>query len=344
MFDLATRPSEQLLIDALPSADAARVLCTSLGRAQFAAAVASRFETTQVCCHFLDLYQAQQSQQSCLGASNLDIICQADLPVAEFDLVAFPLTAQGDAELTRDWLQAGHQSLRLGGSLWASTDNPTDRWLQAELTRLFDKVTRDRADSGVLYRAVKTGPLKKVKNFACQFAVRDRGQLLQVMSRPGVFSHRRIDTGARALIEGMEVRPGNRVLDLGCGSGVVSLAAAVRAEDVQVLAIDSNPRAVQCTERGAALNGLSNIRVVLDADAVGDAPGCYDLALANPPYFSRYRIAEIFLNGAARALKPGGTVIVVTKDADWYCEAMTTEFLDVEVAAARGYFLVSGRR
>jgi 16S rRNA (guanine1207-N2)-methyltransferase len=168
--------------------------------------------------------------------------------------------------------------------------------------------------------------------------------LLQVVSRPSVFSHRRIDTGARALIDTMEVGPGQRVLDLGCGSGVAALAAAVRAPGVEVLAVDANPRAVECTERGAALNGLTNVRVRLDAEAQCDAPGTFDLVLANPPYFSRHRIAEVFLDGAGRALKPGGTVLIVTKGADWFTETMRRRFRAVSVATARGYSLVSGRQ
>lgn len=321
-----------------------RVFCTSQGHAQFAAAVATRWPTAQVCCQFLDLYQRQQAAQFHAGVTNLELRCHADAPETETDLAAFPFTGHGDAELTRDWLQCGHQRLLRGGSLWATTDNPNDRWLHAELRKLFDKVSCDRSDAGVLYQAVKTQPLKKVKDFACQFAFRDRGRLLAVFSRPGVFSHRRIDTGARALIEVMEVRPGERVLDLGCGSGVVSLAAATRAPDVQVVAVDSNPRAVQCTQRSAQLNGLTNLLVRLDADAGCDAPGSYQLVVANPPYYSRHRIAEVFLRGAAQALQPGGRLLVVTKGPAWYCEALRRDFDHVQVTPSRGYFVVGGRR
>jgi 16S rRNA (guanine1207-N2)-methyltransferase len=332
------------LVEAVPRVAAARVYCTSVGRAQFAAAVAAQRADTRVCCGFLDLYQAQQASKAHLPRANLEIICQADLPDREFDLVAYPLPAQGDAELTRDFLQAGHQALQRGGQLWAATDNPHDRWLHGEMGKLFDKVSCDRATTGVLYRAVKTQALKKIKDFTCPLAFRDRGLLVHAVSRPGVFSHRRLDTGARALIETMEVRPGEWVFDLGCGSGVVALAAALRADNVRVLAVDSNPRAVQCTAWGAERNGLSNVQVRLDADANCDIPAAYDLVVANPPYFSRHRIAELFLAGADRALKPGGRVAVVTKEPAWFHQAMTPRFHDVRVTETRGYCVLSGRR
>jgi 16S rRNA (guanine1207-N2)-methyltransferase len=64
----------------------------------------------------------------------------------------------------------------------------------------------------------------------------------------------------------------------------------------------------------------------------------------SPPYFSQHRIAEIFLEGAGRALKPGGTVLIVTKGADWFAESMRRRFRAVSVAVVRGYSLVCGRQ
>ena len=40
------------------------------------------------------------------------------------DVMAFPFSASGEAELTRELIQAGHEQLRLGGRMYASTDNP----------------------------------------------------------------------------------------------------------------------------------------------------------------------------------------------------------------------------
>ena len=51
---------------------------------------------------------------------------------------------------------------------------------------------------GAVYVATKTEPLKKIKNFECEFAFRDRGRLIRAVSRPGVFSHRSIDAGCEA--------------------------------------------------------------------------------------------------------------------------------------------------
>ena len=343
--EIALRPSERILIAALEEIDASaarRVLCTSLGRGQAAASAALRFPQAQVVCHFLDVYLAAQARAyQSSGPPNLSIICQADFPSDEIDLALLPLTAAGQAELTREWLQQAHQLLALGGRLLAATDNPRDTWLGGQLQKLCDRVARRADDRAALYLAVKTRPLKKAKDFSCEFVFRDRERLVRAVSRPGVFAHRRVDPGTRALLEVMDVAPGDRVFDMGCGSGVAALAAAMRADGVTVYAVDSNPRAVQCVLQGAALNGREKIAARLDADGTCDLPGSYDLFLANPPYYSNYRIAEIFLDAGRRALRRGGTIVVVAKRPDWYLAAMPARFERVAATPVRDYVVIS---
>src|SRR5262249_28311319 len=157
-----------------------------------------------------------------------------------------------------------HDRLSIGGRLISATSSEDDQWLHGQMRKLFDKVTRRPQDGGVIYLATKTAPLKKYKNFVCEFAFRDQERLIKAVSRPGVFSHRSLDAGARALINTMVVGDGDRVLDLGCGSGAVALAAAFRASAVTVVAIDSHTRAVECTVQGAKLNELTNVTTILD--------------------------------------------------------------------------------
>jgi 16S rRNA (guanine1207-N2)-methyltransferase len=159
-----------------------------------------------------------------------------------------------------------------------------------------------------------------------------------------VFSHRHIDPGARALIETLAIEPHHHVFDIGCGAGTVTAAAALRATQGRVFAVDSNARAVECTRTTAQLNGLENVMVTLDDQAQCDAPGEFDIALGNPPYFSGNRIAEIFVDGAARALKPRGLAMFVTKSPDWFVESMCERFVELRVVSHRGYAVVMGRK
>ncbi|MSR56557.1 MAG: methyltransferase domain-containing protein [Planctomycetaceae bacterium] len=354
-------PAEQLLQGELPTIDETRILCTTLGRGQFAIACAQHIVGARVVLHHFDAYLADEARRivsesyaeltapggaggTAPAAGGIEIVCTPDFPDAEFDLVALPIDPRGEAELARDLLQNAHCRLREGGRLIAATSNNEDQWLHDELRKLFPKVTRCPSKPGVLYLATKTDPLTKLKHYDCEFAFRDRERLIKAVSRPGVFNHRGLDSGARALINTMQVGDNARVLDIGCGSGVVAFAAACRAADVSVTAIDSHARAIDCTRRGAALNELSNIATILNATGETDAAGTFDLVLGNPPYYSDFRIAEVFLQAARNSLRPGGTVLIVTKALEWYLERMPELFDDVQKHPHKLYTVLEGKQ
>lgn len=338
------RVQEQLLIALVDDLYVGRILCNTAGRAQFARTMATQHPGCSVTCLLLELHQYQLAMAAGPRPKNLRLVCQPDLPDERFDVAAFALDKNGEAELARELLQAGHVRLVEGGQLVATTNNPNDTWLQHQMEAIFDRVSRRATDAGVTYTATKRAPLKRVRRFEAEFPFRDGSRLLKLRTRPGVFSHRHVDSGARALMETMDVQPGMRVLDIGSGSGVVAIAAAARAEGVAVLALDSNPRAVEAVEWAARENNLPGVRGALDADGAAVEAGAYDLALANPPYYSNFRIAEIFVSTAAKGLRVGGELLVVTKRPDWYQERLPADFDVLETREVRRYYVVRGRR
>ena len=91
-------------------------------------------------------------------------------------------------------------------------------------------------------------------------------------------------------LEGVEehTRPGDRVLDLGCGSGILSIAALCLGAGYAA-AVDIDPKAVDVAYENAALNGVGRDRyTVLAGDVLSDqalvsrlGTGKYALVLAN---------------------------------------------------------------
>jgi len=339
------RPQEQLLINELEAFSPRRILCTSQGVAQLAVVAAKTFCGATVYCHYLDLYRAELARRHVGNAlTNLTLGCSPDFPPEAVDLAALPFSAQGEAELTRELLQQAHLRLEPGGVLLASTDNPSDRWLHAEMRKLFAKVTRRESPQGTVYLARRDRPLKRVRDFRCELSFRDRSRLIHAVSRPGVFSHREVDPGARQLMAAMEIAAGDRVLDMGCGSGTESLAAARRADGVTVFAVDSHARAVECTSLGASRNGLSNLVVEHSACGPHCVPGSIEVAVANPPYYAGLRIAHLFLEAGHAALRRGGRIYVVTKQPEWYAEHMPEWFSEVAIERSKDYWIARGRR
>lgn len=338
-------PQEQILINFAPKIRTGKILCTSPGRAQLAYAIAQQCPDAYIYCHYLDIYRAQLAREY-IGnlPTNLLIKCAVDFPEQEFDTVILPISYVGEAELTRERMQAGYILLRLSGQMIVATDNKRDNWLYNEMKKLFDKVSRVSKKQGILYWATKTKPLKKIKNFSCEFAFRDKDQLIHAYSRPGVFSHRRVDIGARRLMEATKVYDDYRVLDIGCGWGVLSLAASLRASKVFVFAIDSNARAIQCAERSTRLNNITNIFTKLTVAGEHDFSSDYDLVLANPPYYANFGITEQFAIAGQKALKPGGKIVFVTKLPHWYKRNMIRWFTDITIKQVKNYWIVAAKK
>ena len=349
---LPPRPAEAHALAIARDLPGERILCTTRGRAQAGRTLAAERPTADVTVWFLDLFQhdlarddittGEPSATPAVGLARL--VCAADMPAGPYDLVVLPTASGGEAELTRDLLQQALVQLRSGGWLVVSTDNPRDRWLHEQLTATGETVRVRPGAETVTYLVQKTREPAKIRDFSCEVVFRDRGRLLKGLTRPGVFSHRRIDPGARHLLNAVDVAPDTRVLDIGCGPGSVGLGMAARDPTVQVHAFDSAARAVECARFGAITNGLPNLQVALEAHGNVPDPGTYDLALANPPYYADFRIAALFVEAARRSLTPGGTLLVVTKQPSWYLEQLPAEWDSVAREEVKHYHVIEAVR
>jgi len=352
---LPARPAEAHALDiarALLAADVhaaggMKVICTTAGRGQAAFELAEAHPAAEVTVWFLDLFP----QVAAVAAwesppPGLHAVCAADVPPGPYDFAVVPLSKNGEAELSRDILQSAFVQLAIGGRLVAAIDNAHDNWLREQLAETGEtvRVRPSAAGDTVAYIVEKTREPTKIRDFSCEFVFRDRDRLLTSVTRPGVFAHRRIDPGARHLLNAVDVAADTRVVDIGCGSGCVAMGLAARDKSVHVHAFDAAARAVECTRRGAVINGLDNLTVALECAGNVPEPGSYDLALGNPPYYSDFRIAELFVEAAYRALAPEGTLLIVTKQPTWYLENLPLLWHGVAREEVKNYHLIEAVR
>lgn len=302
----------------------------------------------------LQKYHGDTGTATSAGAGKSTLVCTPDLPPGPFDEVLFPTFCGDPSEQAQDLLQMIHQRLRSGGRLVASTNNPKDKWVQSQLRLIFPNVVVNKQKHGVAFVATKTSELKKVRGFRARSAFRQGEKLVYVETRPGVFSHRRIDGGARALIKSLAFLKGDgagsaefnpkKIIEMGCGCGAVSLAAAVEYPQARILAVDSDARAIECTQVSAKLNNITSVETLLTSDGVIPEQKTWDLLLGNPPYYSDYRISELFLQAAKNGLRSGGRIHLVTKLLDWHGARMKQLFASVEMHPIGEYVVFTARQ
>ncbi len=344
---LPARPAEAHALAVAATLPGSRIIATTVGRGQAALALAADRTDARVACWFLDLYQHDEAVASWGDAPpNLATACTPDMPSGPYDLAVVPVSKVGEAELTRDILQQALAHLAIGGRLVTAVDNARDNWLREQLADTGETVRVRPAEEGdtIAYVVEKTREPAKLRDFSCRVVFRDRDRLLTAVTRPGVFAHRRVDPGARRLLDAVDVAPDTKVLDIGCGSGCVAMGLAARDPSVMVYAYDSSARAVECTKLGAEINELPNITVALEAEGNVPDRGTWDLALANPPYYGDFSIAEKFVEAARLALAPGGTLLVVTKQPSWYLENLPRMWTNVAEELVKGYHLIEAVR
>lgn len=343
-------PTERLLIEALPTVPVSGAMLVMGNRTgALGLILAAEHPGVPVAQHVLDMHHARALQRTCAAnpCPAVSVVCTPTLPESPAPTFAvLQLTARDmPAELVLDQIEDLHDRLAHGGTCLIAYDGKAD-WLRKQLTLVFGSIKAMPAREGVtVFHGVKRRPQPDRRVFAATFPASLPGDPpLTLTTQPGVFAHRRPDEGGLALAEvaARDLQPGARVLDLGCGCGLVGILLARHAAVTDVLAVDANARAVQCTARNATANGITNLRTLL-TDAGTDETG-FALFVGNPPYFSDFKIAELFIRNAHVALVPGGLAFVVAKSHRQVGELMTSVFGNVEVLARRGYGVLKSVR
>jgi 16S rRNA (guanine1207-N2)-methyltransferase len=266
-----------------------------------------------------------------------------DLP-ARFNTAIFPVAAHGERELKLDLLDQSFHVLAQRGLLISLSEYQADTLLPKWHKKVFGKCSElPTSKRGSVFWSVRDGDRPRRRHELAFRARIGEGPSHAFVSRPGVFGYGDLDEGARAMLEVAEVRPGDRVLDLGCGPGANGILAMDRAgPDGHVTFVDSNLRATALAELNARENGLTNFRCVTTATMDGLEPGSFDVILANPPYYANSWIAQMFIEKGKTLLRPGGRLFLVTKMVNHVAPAMAELFPDSTWEERRGYHVLRG--
>jgi 16S rRNA (guanine1207-N2)-methyltransferase len=298
-------------------------------------------------CYQMDVHQADKLRAQ-LGELGLPATVEThpdlwDLP-ARFNTAIFPVAAHGERELKLDLLDQSFHILAQRGLLISLSEYQADTFLPKWHKKVFGKCSELPASKqGSVFWSARDGDRPRRRHELMFRARIGDGPSHAFVSRPGIFGYGDLDAGARAMLEIAEVRPGDRVLDLGCGPGANGILAMDRTgPDGQVTFVDSNVRATDLAELNARENGLTNFRCVTTATMEGLEPGSFDLILANPPYYANSWIAQMFIEKGKALLRPGGRLFLVTKMINHVAPAMAELFPESTWEERRGYHVLRG--
>ncbi|HDR1924272.1 TPA: 16S rRNA (guanine(1207)-N(2))-methyltransferase RsmC [Pasteurella multocida] len=136
---------------------------------------------------------------------------------------------------------------------------------------------------------------------------------LRIYSLPGVFSANELDVGTDLLLSTLDQPVRGKVLDLGCGAGVIGAYIKQQYPQVELTMADIHALALASSQRTLAENQLE--AEVIASDVFSNVAGKFDLIISNPPFHdgidTAYRAVSELIMQAKWHLVPGGELRIV---------------------------------
>ena len=138
-----------------------------------------------------------------------------------------------------------------------------------------------------------------------------KGNVLKYIADNGVFSKDRVDFGTNVLINALpDIANNKKVLDVGCGYGVIGIALAKANSSINVEMIDVNERAINLVKENIKLNGLKNVNAYL-SNLYENVKDSFDYIISNPPIRAGKDIVHGVIEKGYDHLDVGGEIYVV---------------------------------
>ena len=154
-----------------------------------------------------------------------------------------------------------------------------------------------------------------------------------------VFSPGAVDRGTKAMLSYVTFTQEDKVLDLGCGCGVVGILAAKQIGADKVVMCDVSGNAVLLSRQNAETNGVGEV-IIRQSDGLKEiSENGFTMILSNPPYHTDFAVAKGFIEEGFKKLAVGGKMIMVTKRLDWYRNKLSSVFGGVTVKEKDGYYV-----
>lgn len=138
-----------------------------------------------------------------------------------------------------------------------------------------------------------------IDNWYQNYEINIAGIALTIASLPGVFSQKKLDAGTALLLDNLPKYMQGKVLDFGCGAGVISCFIGKKFADTELSLLDVSALAIASAKRTLILNGLTGN--VFASNSLSNVNDNYQHIVSNPPFHqgtqTNYQATEDFLQG-----------------------------------------------
>ncbi|MBU2894179.1 methyltransferase [Colwellia sp. D2M02] len=153
----------------------------------------------------------------------------------------------------------------------------------------------------------------KLESWYKHYAITVDGIELAIASLPGVFSQEKLDIGTALLLSNLPKELTGKILDFGCGAGVISCFIAKKYSNVELSLLDVSALALASAEKTLALNNIN--ATVFPSNSLSEVTNTYQHIVSNPPFHqgvnTNYQATETFLSGIHKNLKKKGSITIV---------------------------------
>lgn len=166
-----------------------------------------------------------------------------------------------------------------------------------------------------------------------------KGKSLKFRTSSDVFSPRHVDPGTLAMLSQVDFNEEDKLLDLGCGYGVVGILAAKYIKPLNVYMVDIDSEAIRLAKENTRLNNVEGVNIIQSDGFKNLNEKDFSLILCNPPYTVDFSVPKRFIMKGFNRLRIGGRLYMVTKRRLWYKNKIISIFGGVQIKQIEDYYV-----